>query len=87
MIYKVNYDLKKIYEWEHNNAEIKKVEYNNDTIYQKSKISPDASRNFLYRWANYQGEVTIVYDTKGLGVIELKAENNNTGMYSLEIGD
>lgn len=87
MIYKVNYDLKKIYEWEHNNAEIKKVEHNNDTIYQKSKISPDASRNFLYRWANYQGEVTIVYDTKGLGVIELKAENNNTDMYSLEIGD
>lgn len=87
MIYKVNYDLKKIYEWEHNDTEIKKVEYNNDTIYQKSKISPDASRNFLYRWANYQGEVTTVYDTKGLGVIELKAENNNTDMYSLEIGD
>ena len=87
MIYKVNYDLKKIYEWEHNDTEIKKVEYNNDTIYQKSKISPDASSNFLYRWANYQGEVTTVYDTKGLGVIELKAENNNTDMYSLEIGD
>lgn len=87
MIYKVNYDLKKIYEWEHNDTEIKKVEYNNDTIYQKSKISPDASRNFLYRWANYQGEVTTVYDTKGLGVIDLKAENNNTDMYSLEIGD
>lgn len=87
MIYKVNYDLKKIYEWEHNNAEIKKVEHNNDTIFQKSRIVPDASRNFLYRWANYQGEVTTVYDTKGLGVIELKAENNNTDMYSLEIGD
>lgn len=87
MIYKVNYDLKKIYEWEHNNAEIKKVEHNNDTIFQKSKVAPDASRNFLYRWANYQGEVTTVYDTKGLGVIELKAENNNTYMYSLEIGD
>lgn len=87
MIYKVNYDLKKIYEWEHNNAEIKKVEHNNDTIFQKSRIAPDASRNFLYRWANYQGEVTTVYDTKGLGVIELKAENNNTDMYSLEIGD
>ena len=87
MIYKVNYDLKKIYEWEHNDTEIKKVEYNNDTIYQKSKISPDASRNFLYRWANYQGEVTTVYDTKGLGVIELKAEYGNTDMYSLEIGD
>ena len=87
MIYKVNYDLKKIYEWEHNNAEIKKVEHNNDTIYQKSKISPDASRNFLYRWANYQGEVTTVYDTKGLGVIDLKAEYGNTDMYSLEIGD
>lgn len=87
MIYKVNYDLKKIYEWEHNDTEIKKVEYNNDTIFQKSRISPDASRNFLYRWANYQGEVTTVYDTKGLGIIELKAENNNTDMYSLEIGD
>lgn len=87
MIYKVNYDLKKIYEWEHNNAEIIKVEHNNDTIFQKSRINLDASRNFLYRWANYQGEVTTVYDTKGLGVIELKAENNNTDMYSLEIGD
>ena len=87
MIYKVNYDLKKIYEWEHNDAEIKKVEHNNDTIFQKSKVAPDASKNFLYRWANYQGEVTTVYDTKGLGVIELKAENNNTDMYSLEIGD
>lgn len=87
MIYKVNYDLKKIYEWEHNDAEIKKVEHNNDTIFQKSKVNPDASRNFLYRWANYQGEVTTVYDTKGFGAIELDAENGNTDMYSLEIGD
>ena len=87
MIYKVNYDLKKIYEWEHNDAEIKKVEHNNDTIFQKSKVAPDASKNFLYRWANYQGEMTTVYDTKGLGVIKLKAENGNTDMYSLEIGD
>lgn len=87
MIYKVKYDLNTIYEWEHNDAEIKKVEHNNDTIFQKSKISPDASRNFLYRWANYQGEVTTVYDSKGLGVIDLKAEYGNTDMYSLEIGD
>lgn len=87
MIYKVNYDLKKIYEWEHNNAEIKKVEHNNDIIFQKSRISPDASKNFLYRWANYQGEVTTVYDTKGLGIIKSDAEKGNTDMYSLEIGD
>ena len=87
MIYKVKYDLNTIYEWEHNDAEIIKVEHNNDTIFQKSRISPDASRNFLYRWANYQGEVTTVYDTKGLGVIDLKAEYGNTDMYSLEIGD
>lgn len=87
MIYKVKYDLNTIYEWEHNDAEIIKVEHNNDTIFQKSRISPDASKNFLYRWANYQGEVTTVYDTKGLGVIDLKAEYGNTDMYSLEIGD
>lgn len=87
MIYKVKYDLNTIYEWEHNDAEIKKVEHNNDTIFQKSKINPDASRDFLYRWANYQGEVTTVYDTKGLGVIDLDAEKGNTDMYSLEIGD
>lgn len=87
MIYNVNYDLKKIYEWEHNNAEIKKVEHNNDTIFQKSKVAPDASKNFLYRWSNYQGEVTTVYDTRGLGIIKSDAEKGNTDMYSLEIGD
>lgn len=40
MIYKVKYDLNTIYEWEHNDAEIIKVEHNNDTIFQKSKVSP-----------------------------------------------